>query len=456
MLASLKNRSQLTGTKYSKKDVNNLGSGYFSDALNASNADRSYDLSLASQTLAEKSQAAQEAQNAAQLALSGKQFDIQQAQNKEQFDISQATSTDQFAKSLAEQKRIADEQANAQDSSSTLQDVGTGLSTAMTGAQLYKMAGGKYPWEDKGLVNPDAAQGGGIERVYSDQIGGPTEKQAAATNPAPTVQAFPAPVVVPQTGYEQIMTPRSGIEPTATTGDPWGASAEDLAMRKMTLPKDTSVFATDAPTPGTATETGSLGTSTIGAGGADIGGGMTDATGNVIGSAEEGFGQVAGSGGSLLTAAKGAAGGIAGGILGKVAGDKGWLPGMDAEMGAMAGTMVAGGGPYAVLATMAPRAIDAVVKIGEKTGQQLMEQVPNVISKAGGQLGSMFGGGVQNMGKYGIYGDQAGVDAANARMAIDEAAKKAEQDRINRQYWDENFGPGWTPAGASNTFSFGF
>jgi len=413
MLASLKNRSQLTGTKYSKKDINNLGSGYFADALNASNTDRAWDLSSASQTLAEKAQAAQEAQNAASMALTGKQFDIQQAQNKSQFDITQATSADQFAKSLAEQKRIAEEQLNAAGSSSTLQNVGTGLSAAMTGAKFYDWMGGpkpEMPWS-KGPVNPSA------------------DTALNALGETPPLQA----------------------EPVVNLGQ----SAETLAKAKEAA--QPSVFQIDAPVTPEVAPTGTLGqavpiseaaTAAGEAAAAQLGGAPSYA-------ASLGYGApvLESSAPALTPAASLYAAPAAAGELGVSA-----APALAGEtLGSVVGPM---GAAYALW--------DLGVTLGggkSPTGagvNQLIEQVPNIINQGGGQLSSMFGGGAQQMGKYGIYGDQAGVDEANRLMQA-RIAEKIAQDTARGEYTIDSSGqviwtraPGSPLQKAPEPFSFGF
>jgi len=379
MLASLKNRSQLTGTKYSKKDISNLGSGYFADALNASNTDRAWDLQNASQTLAEKAQAAQEAQNAATLALSGKQFDIQQA-----------TNANQFAQTLAEQKRIADAQQNAQGEADAMGNVQTGLSAGLLGTKLYGMAdeAGKIPWKtypgnettvaSEGMTGTYDANTLSQPGMYG-QEGLPSEIASYTPRKPESVFTTDAPVFTAPT------TPV--IAETGPLGTPAGAQLGGY---------------------GSEAELGGGAITGLGAGSAQGVGGMTTATGGILGSAEEGFAAVGAGAGSAVPAA-------AGETLSSVLGPLGAAYGLW-DLG-----VTLGGGQSPTGAAV----------------NQLVEQVPNVINQAGGQLSSLFGGGVQNMGPYGIYGSYGNMMATKEAMDRSEAERQAKIDADNRRMAEE-------------------
>jgi hypothetical protein len=105
LLRRAKTQAQLRGTNLSSSDVNSMGQGYFSDALDASNTDRAYNLAEASQTLAE-----------------------QQA----------ATQKDQFAQSLAQSRAEAEAQEEAAKKALTQNYVSSGLQGAGMTAMLLK------------------------------------------------------------------------------------------------------------------------------------------------------------------------------------------------------------------------------------------------------------------------------------------------------------------------------
>ena len=116
ILRQAKAQSQLRGTPLSSSAVKSIGSGYFSDALDAANTDRSYALADASQTLAEKSQAASE----------------------DQFAKNYALSNSQFAESLAQSKAEAAAQQEAAAKANTQGYLQSGVSAAGMGAMLLK------------------------------------------------------------------------------------------------------------------------------------------------------------------------------------------------------------------------------------------------------------------------------------------------------------------------------
>ncbi|MEN6621553.1 MAG: hypothetical protein ABFD50_08410 [Smithella sp.] len=127
LLRQAKTQSQLRGTNLLPNDIKSMGSGYFSDALNASNSDRAYNLAEAQQTLAEQQATAQT-----------EQYNQSLAQNAEQFEKSQALSNDQFAKSLAQSKAEAQAQQEAADKAQTQGNIQSGVQTLGTGLMLAK------------------------------------------------------------------------------------------------------------------------------------------------------------------------------------------------------------------------------------------------------------------------------------------------------------------------------
>lgn len=138
LLRKAQNQSQLRGVSLSKKDVNQAGSGYFSEALDATNAQRSYDLAQASQTLAEKTQAAEE----------------------NQFTKNYEQSASQFGQNLAEQKRQAEEEKKAAESATTLGYLGTGTTAALAGGLLLKGGGATSTGATAGAGAPGVASTG--------------------------------------------------------------------------------------------------------------------------------------------------------------------------------------------------------------------------------------------------------------------------------------------------------
>ncbi len=116
LLNSARRQSQLRGTSLPSSAVRSMGSGYFADAADAANTDRSYALAEAGQTLAERSQASQEAQNRALLA-----------QNQ-----------DIFAATLAQQKAEMAAQQEAAKAADLQGNITTGVSALGTGATLLK------------------------------------------------------------------------------------------------------------------------------------------------------------------------------------------------------------------------------------------------------------------------------------------------------------------------------
>jgi len=119
LLSKAKSQAQLRGEDLSAKDIKSMGSGYFSNALEQTNADRAYNLANASQSLAEQAQKAQESQ----------------------FSQSYSQSADQFAKGLAQQKFEAEEQKKAADKAAMQGNLGTGAQMALGGAYLAGPSG---------------------------------------------------------------------------------------------------------------------------------------------------------------------------------------------------------------------------------------------------------------------------------------------------------------------------
>jgi hypothetical protein len=460
ILASLKNRSQLTGTKYTKRDINNIGSGYFSDALNATNAQRAYDLQSASQTLAEKAQAAQEAQSAASLALSGQQFDIQQAQSADQFnksqalsadqfnksqalssgqfDTTQATSTDQFAQTLAEQKRIADAQQNAGESSNTLQDVGTGLSAAMTGAKVYDWLGGPSPsklWSGTGPTNAAADTAIDVLGETSPFQAEPVVNLGQTTQPLTTAKDI--------TKSSAFTVDAPAVAETAQVGNVALNNAVSTAEPGMPGLYDVGSLA--APT-----TVGAIGG--YNAAGVGVNSGMSLANNGMLMSGTEAAATNAG-----LAAGKGAALGAAPAAAGET-------------LGSVLGPI---GAAYALW--------DLGVSLGggkSPSGaavNQLIEQVPNVVNQAGGQISQGVSGFAPAISNFvsNFGGDSSGPHpfmqwlATPEGQAFDKAekasieAKNAEEDKRREavamanpnsweRYWESsskgvNDGLGWIP-----------
>jgi len=103
LLARAKTQAQLRGTDITSGNVKGMASGYFSDALDASNQDRAYNLAESSQNLAEKAQ---------------------------------ATSESQFAQSLAQQKEQMAAQQDAAAKAAKMGNIQTGISTGLGAASL--------------------------------------------------------------------------------------------------------------------------------------------------------------------------------------------------------------------------------------------------------------------------------------------------------------------------------
>jgi len=116
LLRQAKTQSQLRGTPLSSSAVKSMGSGYFADAADAANTERSYDLANASQSLAEKAQAASE----------------------DQFAKNYALSNSQFAENLSQAKAEAAAQEDAAKKAETQGYLGTGAQALGTAAMLTK------------------------------------------------------------------------------------------------------------------------------------------------------------------------------------------------------------------------------------------------------------------------------------------------------------------------------
>jgi hypothetical protein len=148
LLRQAKSQSQLRGSQLSSGEVKSIGQGYFSDALQETQAERSANLAEAQYNLSARAQAASEEANQAQLA-----------QN-----------ADQFSKSLAQAKESTDAQKDAADKSATQGNIGTGVSALGTGGMLLRGTG----------------IGEGIVEAVSDYLA-PTATQAGA-NAAGTLE----------------------------------------------------------------------------------------------------------------------------------------------------------------------------------------------------------------------------------------------------------------------------
>jgi len=127
ILSQAKRQSQLRGTNLPTSDIRKIGSGYFSDAADAVNTERSYNLAEAGQTLAAKAQTASENQSRALLS-----------QQAEQFSKNYALQNDQFAQTLAQRKAEEEAQREAAEAAGKQGMVGSGLQTALTAGMLLK------------------------------------------------------------------------------------------------------------------------------------------------------------------------------------------------------------------------------------------------------------------------------------------------------------------------------
>ncbi|MCX5829208.1 MAG: hypothetical protein NTV58_14570 [Deltaproteobacteria bacterium] len=394
MLASLKNRSQLTGTKYNKRDVNSLASGYFSDALNATNTDRAWDLQSASQTLAEKAQAAQEAQNAALLDQSANQFNANLAQNANQFNATQATSADQFSKTLAEQKRIEEARQNAVGDSQSLGNVQTGLSAGMLGANLWSKLG---TGESGPMEFPDLSFKPTLKGI------GQGVKDAFGSNTA--------------------------------TPNPLDPAAEALAKAKSAATETSpGVFNADTPPPPIATDT----TGTLG----DMGSGVSTAatTAGEAAAAQLGgapsYAASLGYGAPVLESSAPVLSPAASLYAAPAAGEV--APALAGEtLGSVLGPLGAAYGVWDLGVTLGGGKSPSGAAVN-----QLIEQTPGMINTAGQQISSAFGGGVTDYSHTGMgsYGSMAELAVAQREMEGSESARIAaandlEYRRANAPDW---------------------
>lgn len=109
ILRQAKAQAQLRGAPLNSSTIKSLGTGYFSDALDASNTDRAYNLANA-----------------------------QQLSQEEQFNKLYNLNSSQFAQSLAQQREMQDAQMDAADKATKQGYLTTGVSALGTGAMLLK------------------------------------------------------------------------------------------------------------------------------------------------------------------------------------------------------------------------------------------------------------------------------------------------------------------------------
>lgn len=311
---------------------------------------------------ADKAQAMQQQDLSTDLAL--KDLDLQRQ--------GLAQTTDQFNKKLALDQAAADTASKQAETASTVSMLNTGGTLAYLGhkAGLYdlsKIAGyAKDSFMPKeALLSPTAPSG--LPNIA------PTETPLSSLAPVSTPNTAVAPVVTAGDSLPVTPpTPVSATNPPVKFGEVPEIPLTDSGSGSMTSSGMAPIYAGD----GLAGASGA--TATYGVGAPGTGEGLYGATTGPAGSGS-------GLGGSLASIA----GGIVGNIIGSNLGEKG--PG--GEMGGMMGAAVVGG-PMAAVAAMAPRAIEAAVKIGEDIGQQVSNDLLPAIGSWASNLWENTGGAI--------------------------------------------------------------